>query len=110
MALIAKTNGVKNGSVAFAPVAIALTQTIAVSKDERMCIYVDNAQAGAINTITVLKGNGIAGVADLVIAVPQASKVIIGILESAKYADKATGLITVTASVVTTTTIGVIQL
>ena len=110
MADIAKTNGVKNGSAAFAPVAIALTQTVVVGKDERMCLYVNNAQAGATNTITVKAGNGIAGVADLVIVVPQAASVIIGPLESAKYGDKLTGKITVTASVVTTTTIAVIQL
>lgn len=108
MAVVAKTLGVKNASVAFAPEAIALTQTILVGKDERMCIFVDNAQAGAVNTITVKAGNGIAGVADYVIAVPQASKVIIGPLESAKFATN--GVITVTASVTTTTTIGVIQL
>lgn len=110
MADIAKTLGVTNGSVAFAPVAIALTQTVVIGKDERMCLYVNNAQAGAINTITVKKGNGIAGVADLVIAVPQASSVIIGPLESSRYGDKLTGKITVTASVVTTTTMAVIQL
>jgi hypothetical protein len=110
MADVAKTLGVKNGSVAFAPVAIALTQTVIVSKDERMCIYVNNAQAGAVNTITVVKGNGIAAVADFVIAVPQASSVIIGPLESAAFIDKTTGKITITASVLTTTTIGVIQL
>lgn len=108
MADVAKTLGVTNASVAFAPVAIALTQTVVVSKDERMCIFVDNAQAGAVNTITVVKGNGIAGVADYVVAVPQASKVIIGPLESARFATD--GVITVTASVITTTTIGVIQL
>ena len=110
MADIAKTNGVKNGSVAFAPVAIALTQTVVVSKDERMCLYVNNAQAGATNTITVKAGNGIAGTNDFVIVVPQASSVIIGPLESAAFVDKSTGKITVTASVVTSTTIGVIQL
>jgi len=110
MADVAKTNGITNGSVAFAPVAIALTQTVVVGKDERMCIYVNNAQAGAANTITIVKGNGIAGVADKVIVVPQASSVIIGPLESAAYGDKLTGKITITASVVTTTTIGVIQL
>jgi len=110
MADVVKTLGVKNASVAFAPEAIALTQTVVVSKDERMCIFVDNAQAGAVNTITVKKGNGIAGVADYVIAVPQASKVIIGPLESARFVDKTTGKITITASVVTTTTIGIIQL
>lgn len=110
MADIVKVNGITNGSVAFAPVAIAATQTIAVSKDERMCIYVNNAQAGAVNTITVKAGNGIAGTNDLVIAVPQASSVIIGPLESAKYTDRLTGKITLTASVVTTTTIAVVQL
>lgn len=110
MADIAKTNGVKNGSVAFAPVAIALNQTIAVSKDERMCLYVNNAQAAATNTITVKAGNGIGGTADLVVVVPAASSVIIGPLESARYGDRYAGKITVTASVVTTTTIAAIQL
>jgi hypothetical protein len=111
MADVAKTLGVKNASVAFAPVAIALSQTVVVGKDERMCIYVDNAQAGATNTITVKKGNGICSVdGDYVVEVPQASKVIIGPLESARFVDTATGKITVEASVTTTTTIGVIQL
>ncbi len=110
MADITKTNGVKNGSVAFAPVAIATTQTIPVSKDERMCIYVNNAQAGAATTITIPKGNGIAGVADLVVSVPQSSSKIIGPLESAAFVNKDTGKITVNADVVTSTTIGVIQL
>ena len=110
MADLTKVLAVKNGSVAFAPQAIALTQTVAVGKDERTFIYVNNKQAGAVNTITVVKGTGIAGVKDLVIAVPQASEVIIGPLESAKYVSKTTGKITVTASVVTTTTIALVQL
>lgn len=110
MADVAKTLGIKNGSIAFAPVAIAATQTIVAGKDERMCIYVDNAQAAATNTITVVKGNGIAGVADYAVVIPQASKVIIGPLETAAFVDTTTGKITVTASTTTTTTIGVIQL
>ena len=110
MADLTKVLAVKNGSVAFVPAAIALTQTVVVGKDERTFLYVNNAQAGAPNTITVVKGNGIAGVADLVVVVPQASIVIIGPLESAAYGDKNTGKITVTASVVTTTTIGLVQL
>lgn len=110
MADLVKTKAVTNGSVAFAPAAIALTQTIPVSKDERMCIYVNNAQAGAATTITIPKGNGIAGVADLVVTVPQASSKIIGPLESAAFEDMSTGKITVNADVVTNTTIGVIQL
>ena len=108
MADVVKTLGVKNASVAFAPEAIAATQTVVVSKDERMCIYVDNAQAAAPTTITVVKGNGIAGVADYAVVVPQASKVIIGPLESAAFASD--GVITVTASAIATTKIAVIQL
>jgi len=110
MADIAKTNGVTNGNVTFLPVAIATSQTVVVSKDERMCLYIKNAQAGAPVTITVVKGDGIAGVADLVVVVPQASEMLIGPLESARYGSKTTGKITVTASVVTTTTMAVIQL
>jgi len=110
MADLSITNGVKNGSVAFTPTAIALTQTIPVSKDERMCIYVNNAQAGAATTITIPKGNGIAGVKDLVVTVPQASSMLIGPLESAAFVNKDTGKITVNSDVVTSTTIAVIQL
>jgi hypothetical protein len=110
MADIAKTNGVKNGNVTFLPVAIAASQTIPVSKDERMCIYIKNSQAGAASVITIPKGNGIAGVADLVVSVPQSSEMLIGPLESAKYVDKSTGKITVNSSTTTTTTIAVIQL
>jgi ABC-type taurine transport system substrate-binding protein len=107
MADIAKTNAVTNGNVAFAPVAIAASQTIPVTKDN-MVVYIDNQQAGASTTITVKKGNGIAGVKDLEVVVPQASKMLIGPLESAAFA--ADGKITVEASVITTTFIGVIQL
>ena len=111
MADVAKTNAVKNASIAFAPEAIALTQTIIASKDERMCIYVNNAQAAAVNTITVVAGDGICSVdGDYVVEIPAAESVIIGPLETARFINKATGKITVTASVVTTTTIGVIQL
>lgn len=111
MADVTKILGVKNGSVAFAPEAIALTQTIVVGKDERTFVYVNNAQAGAVNTVTVKAGDGIASASgDFVIAIPQASSVIIGPLESARFADKDTGKITITASVITTTTIAVVQL
>jgi hypothetical protein len=111
MADVTKILGVKNGSVAFAPVAIALTQTIVVGKDERTFVYVNNAQAAAVNTITVVKGNGIASASgDYVVAIPQAESVIIGPLESSRFVDKSTGKITITASVVTTTTIAVVQL
>lgn len=111
MADITKVLGVKNGSVAFAPVAIAASQTLVAGKDEKTFVYVNNAQAGATNTITVSKGNGICSVdGDYVVVVPQASSVIIGPLESARFVDTSTGKITITASVVTTTTIAAVQL
>ena len=111
MADVAKIFGVKNDSVAFVPVAIAATQTIAVGKDELTFVYVNNAQAAATNTITVVKGNGIASaLGDRVVVIPQASSVIIGPLESARFADKNTGKITITASAIVTTTIAVVQL
>lgn len=110
MADLTKISAVKNGSVAFAPSAIAASQTIVVGKDERTFLYVNNAQAGAATTITIPKGNGIAGVKDLVVSVPQSSAVLIGPLESAKYADKITGKITVNADVTTSTTIALVQL
>jgi hypothetical protein len=110
MADLNRILAVKNGSVAFAPSAIAAAQTYQVDKDERTFLYVNNAQAGASTTITIPKGNGIAGVSDLTVVVPQASAVIIGPLESAKYADKLTGKITVNASVTTSTTIALVTL
>ena len=109
MADLAKTNAVKNGNITFSPAAAALTQTIPVTKDERMCIYVKNGSASSINA-TISKGNGIAGVADLVVAVPATSEMIIGPLESAKYIDTTTGKITLGISVITSVTLAVIQL
>ena len=109
MADIAKTNAVKNSNIKFTPVAGASSQTIVVSKDERMCIYIKNGSASAI-TATVVKGNGIAGVADLAINIPAGEEHIIGPLESAAYADKSTGKITLNLSATTTVTVGVIQL
>jgi hypothetical protein len=109
MADLTKTNGVVNGSVVFTPAAAATTQTIPVSKDERMCIYVNNASASPI-TATVAKGNGIAGVADLAVTVANATSAIIGPLESAKFVDKTTGKITLNISSAASVTLGVIQL
>lgn len=109
MADLAKTNGVKNGSVTFTPAAAAASQTIPVSKDERMCIYVNNGSAAPI-TATVPKGTGIAGVADLAVTVAAGAQTIIGPLESAKFVDKTTGKLTLNISATASVTLGVIQL
>lgn len=107
MADIAKTLGVTNGSVVFTPAAGASSQTIVVSKDERMCVYVKNG-SGASVTATVPMGNGIAGVADLEVAIAAGAEVIIGPLESAAFATD--GVITLELSATTSVTVGVIQL
>lgn len=110
MADIAKTNGVKNGSVVFTPAAGAASQTIPVSKDERMCVYVKNGSGAGI-TATVKKGNGICSVdGDLAVSVGAGAEAIIGPLESARFVDTTTGKITLTLSATTTVTVGVIQL
>lgn len=107
MADIAKTLGVTNGSVVFTPVAGAASQTIVISKDERMCVYVKNGGASPI-TATVLKGNGIAGVADLAVTVAAGAEAIIGPLESARFGTD--GKVTLTLSATASVTVGVIQL
>lgn len=108
MADIAKTLGVTNGSVVFAPEAGASSATIAISKDERMCVYVKNGSGASINA-TVKKGTGIKSVeGDLVVAVAAGKEAIIGPLESARFGDA--GKITLTLSATTSVTVGVIQL
>jgi hypothetical protein len=108
MADIAKTQGVTNGSVVFTPVAGATSQTIVVSKDERMCIYIKNGSAASV-TATVVKGNGIASaMGDLAVTVAAGAEVIIGPLESARFATN--GKITLNLSNATSVTLGVIQL
>lgn len=110
MADITKTNAVKNGSVVFTPAAAATSQTIPVSKDERMAIYVKNGSASPI-TATVVKGNGICSVqGDLAVTVAASEERIIGPLESARFVDTTTGKITLNISAVTSVTLGVIQL
>ena len=51
--------------------------------DERLLIVLENA-ASAAKKATILKGNGIAGVADLEISVPATSKYCI-VVESSKF-------------------------
>jgi uncharacterized protein involved in propanediol utilization len=110
MADITKTNAVKNGNVLFSPAAGASSQTIPVSKDERMCIYVNNGSASPI-TATIPKGNGIASAAgDLAVTVTNATSQIIGPLESARFIDTTTGKITLNLSATASVTVAVIQL
>lgn len=110
MADIAKTNGVKNSSVVFTAAAAATSQTIPVSKDERMCLYVKNGSASSI-TATVVKGNGICSVdGDLVVTVAAGAEAIIGPLESARFVDTTTSKITLNISAITTVTVAAIQL
>jgi hypothetical protein len=110
MADIAKTNAVKNGNIQFSPAAGAASQTIVVSKDERMCVYVNNG-GGAPITATIPKGNGIASAAgDLAVTVTNGTSQIIGPLESARFVDVTTGKMTLNLSGTTSVTVGVIQL
>ena len=110
MADITKTNAVTNGSATFVPAAGATSQTIAVGKDERMCVYVNNGSGSGI-TATIVKGDGIASaMGDLAVAIAAGAEAIIGPLESARFVTKATGRITMTLSATTTVTVGVIQL
>ena len=110
MADITKTNAVTNGSVTFTPTAGAASQTIVVSKDERVVLYVKNGSAAEI-TVTVKAGDGIASaMGDLAVAVAAGAEKLIGPLESARFGSKSTHKITVTLSATTTVTVGVIQL
>ncbi len=110
MADLTKTNAVTNGSTAFITAAGAASQTIAVDKDERQCVYVNNGGSSEI-TATVVKGNGIASaMGDLAVTVVAGAETIIGPLESARFGDKLTGKITLTLSATTSVTVGVIQL
>ena len=84
MADINKTNAVTNGSVVFTATAGASSQTIPVSKDERMVIYVKNGGASEL-TATIPKGTGIAGVKDLTVPVAAGEEAVIGPLESAAF-------------------------
>jgi hypothetical protein len=95
MADLTKTNAVKNGSVAATVNNAAASQTIVVTKDEGFCLYVRNADATSAR-VRVVKGDGIAGVmGDTYVDVAQNAEKIIGPLESARFADKDTGKITV---------------
>ena len=110
MADITKTSAVKNGNVTFTPTAGASSQTIVVSKDERMCVYVNNASASAV-TATIPKGNGICSAqGDLAVSVPATSSMLIGPLESARFVDTTTGKITLNLSATTSVTVAAIQL
>ena len=110
MADITKTNAVKNWNVQFTPAAGALSQTILVSKDERMCLYVNNGGVGPI-TATIPKGNGICSVqGDLAVTVANGTTQVIGPVESARFVDTSTGKITLNLSDATSVTVGVIQL
>lgn len=110
MADFNKINAVKNSGVTFTASAGAASQTVPVTKDERMCIYVKNGGGSAI-TATVLKGNGICSVqGDLAVTVNAGEEKIIGPLESSRFVDTTTGKITVNLSGTTSVTIAAIQL
>lgn len=110
MADFNKVSAVKNSNVAFTTTAGASAQTIPVTKDSRMIIYVKNG-GGAGITATVAKGNGIASVmGDLAVTVGAGAEQIIGPLESARFVDTSTGKITVNLSGTTSVTIAAIQL
>jgi hypothetical protein len=108
MANVAKIEAVTNGNVEFKTVAGAASQTIAVDKDERMAIYVNNGSAADI-TATIKAGTGICSVdGDLAVTVAAGKAQLVGPLESARFGDA--GVITMTLSAAETVTIGVIQL
>jgi uncharacterized protein (UPF0210 family) len=110
MADLNKINAVKNGNVTFAASAGASTQTIPITKDEKMAIYVNNASASAV-TATVVKGNGICSVqGDLAVTVPASSAMLIGPLESARFVDTTTGKYTLNLSATSSVTVAAIQL
>lgn len=106
MALIEKTKAKFNAGVTFTPVAGASSQTIAVGKDERTLVYVNNGGASAV-TVTISKGTAVAAAKDLTISVA-AGAASVFMLESAKYADD--GIITMGLSATASVTVGVIQL
>ncbi len=108
MADIDKTMAVKNGSVVFTPVAGAASQTIPVSKDERMVIYVNNGGSTAI-TATVKAGNGICSVqGDFTVSIGAGDIAIIGPLESARFGNNS--VMELDLSATASITVGVIQL
>lgn len=110
MADITKTQAVKNGSVVFSPAAGATSQTIPMTKDSKMIIYVNNASASPI-TATVAKGNGIcAPQGDLAVTVANGATRIIGPVETSRFIDTSTGKITLNLSAAASVTVGAIQL
>jgi hypothetical protein len=110
MADITKTTAVTNSAVTFTPAAGAASQTIAVGKDERMCVYVKNGSGAGI-TATVTKGDGIAAaMGDLAVTVPAGGEKIIGPLESARFVTQSTGKLTLNLSAYASVTVGVIEL
>lgn len=95
MADLTKTNAVKNSNIAVTLNSAAASQTIPVTKDERMAIYVRNTDAVTAR-IRVVKGNGIANVmGDTYVDAAQNAEYLIGPLESARFTDYTTGKITV---------------
>lgn len=110
MADVNKTNCIKNGNVAGSPTAGAASQTIVVTKDERLVLRVVNG-GGAGITATIPKGNGICSAAgDLAVTVAAGQTQYIGPLESARFIDTTTGKMTLNLSGTTSVTIEAIQL
>ncbi len=108
MADIVKTNAVKNGGVALSTTAGEASQTVAIGKDERMCIIVNNGSGAAVSA-GVSAGNGICSVeGDLEVSVAAGAIEVIGPLESARFG--ADGKFTLELSATSSVTVGVIQL
>lgn len=110
MADLTKINAAKNSSVTFSATAGASSQTIPVTKDSRLILYVKNGGGSSI-TATVTKGNGICSVlGDLAVTVASGAEAIIGPLESARFVDTTTGKYTLTLSATTSVTVAAVQL
>lgn len=108
MADIVKTEAVKNGGVALTTTAAEASQTIAISKDERMCIIVNNGGEDAVSA-SVTAGSGICSVeGDLEVSVAAGAVEVIGPLESARFGKD--GKFTLELSATSSVTVAAIQL
>jgi len=108
MADLIKTIAIRDSGVTQTMTAAALTQTIVCYKDEKIAVIVTNG-SGASITATIKKGTGIRStLGDLVVTVPAGTTSVIGALDSMRFATS--GKLALAISVVTSVTIGVIQL
>jgi hypothetical protein len=108
MADLVKTVAVRDSGVVHSMAAAASTQTIPYAKDEITAILVTNASAASI-TATINKGTGIRSpLGNLVVTVAAGATEIIGPLDSMRFG--AGGKYTLAISLITSITVGVIQL